>query len=217
MAYRCEAVSLEGFIQQLAVCYVGRGYCSYVSGTVPPDKDPRTVDAKLIRQYGIDLPKWTRARRRRNRGIAGIQLLRHERFFVMLATEGKHRFFEEERSIRDVRQTPIVYRGYSVGLRGGRVHVRISDEFYKNLRAHFLDIALRRTADEIAAEFYTVPFEPWGPVKTQMFSLLGVVNDARRRASLSRVPKSAIWLKRRYVRPFDPGKPARHRTDNSSL
>jgi hypothetical protein len=119
VAYRCETASLEGFIQQLAVCYIGRGYHYYASGWIPAGKDPRQVDAKLIRQYGIDLPKWTRARRRRNQGKAGIQYLRHERFFVLLATEGKHSFFEEECAIRDVRATPIVYCGYSVGLRGG--------------------------------------------------------------------------------------------------
>ena len=39
-AYRYEATSVAGFIQQLAVCYVGRGYWFYVTGTVPEHKDP---------------------------------------------------------------------------------------------------------------------------------------------------------------------------------
>jgi hypothetical protein len=32
MQYRCEAVSVEGFIQQLAVAYVARGYLFYGTG-----------------------------------------------------------------------------------------------------------------------------------------------------------------------------------------
>ena len=39
MQYRCKAVSVEGFIQQLAVAYVSRGYLFYVSGKIPESKD----------------------------------------------------------------------------------------------------------------------------------------------------------------------------------
>jgi hypothetical protein len=35
MEYRCEATSVAGFIQQLAVAYVGRGYFFYVAGVIP--------------------------------------------------------------------------------------------------------------------------------------------------------------------------------------
>ena len=35
MEYRCVATSLEGFIQQLAVSYVGKGYFYYATGRVP--------------------------------------------------------------------------------------------------------------------------------------------------------------------------------------
>jgi hypothetical protein len=31
--YRCEARSVEGFIQQLAVCYVGRVECPRIAST----------------------------------------------------------------------------------------------------------------------------------------------------------------------------------------
>jgi hypothetical protein len=204
MQYRCEAATLEGFIQQLAVCYVGRGYWHYVTGRVPAGKDAQALDRKLIQKYGIAVPKWTRARRKRNQGRAAMQYIRHRDFFVLLATEGRHKFFEEEAVIKDVREVPVTYGGYSVSLRGGRVHVRIAEEAYKDLRAYFLDLAVHRSAANLVAEFYGVPFEPYGPVKAQLFSLLGEVNDARRRAGYRRVPKSAVWLKRRYVKPFGP-------------
>lgn len=204
MRYRCEATSLEGFVQQLAVCYVGRSYWYYVTGRVPPDKDARVIDAKLVEKYEIGVPKWTRSRRMQ-KGKAGMQYIRFTDFFVLLATAGKHSFFAEEgKNIRDARLVPIVYGGYSVSFRGGRVHVRIADRAFAELRAYFLDIAVHRSVGELVHEFYTAPFEPYGPVKSQMFSLLGVVNTARAQARLKPVPKAAVWLKRRYFRPFDP-------------
>jgi hypothetical protein len=53
------------------------------------------VDQKLIDHYGIEISKWTRARRKRS-GTASVQYLRFRRFFVLLATHGKHRFFTDE-------------------------------------------------------------------------------------------------------------------------
>ena len=189
-------------MQQLAVCYVGRGYWHYVTGRVPGGKIAGAVDAKLVAKYGIGIPKWTRSRRMKL-GRAGMQYIRHDDYFVLCATAGEHRFFREEKdSILDAREQPIVYGGYSVGVRGGRVHVRMSDRAFGELRAYFLDVAVHRTVEELVGEFYGFPFEPYGPVKTQVFSILGVVNGVRRRAGLPPVPKEAVWLKRRYVKPF---------------
>ena len=47
MEYRCNATSLEGFIQQLAVSYVGRGYWHYVTGKIADGKDAELVAAHL--------------------------------------------------------------------------------------------------------------------------------------------------------------------------
>ena len=88
MVYRCVATSVAGFVQQLAVAYVANGYWFYVTGRVPDHKDPATVDAKIIRQYGIAVSKWTRTRRKRA-GQANLQYLRYDRFFVIMATHGR--------------------------------------------------------------------------------------------------------------------------------
>src|SRR5688572_3638982 len=93
MPYRSEATSVEGFVQQLACCYLRHGYWWYVTGVVPPGKDPLSVDRKLIAKYGIGVSESTRARRKRS-GQANLQYLRHGRFFVILATKGRHRFFD---------------------------------------------------------------------------------------------------------------------------
>src|SRR5262245_35682664 len=117
MEYRAEVSSVAGFVQQLAVCYVGKGYWFYVAGRVPQRKAPEAVDAKLISRYGIDISKWTRARRKLA-GSANLQYLRHGRYFVLLSTHGRHIFFDEEKpSIRDVRRVPIRFHGYSISYR----------------------------------------------------------------------------------------------------
>src|SRR5262245_11177867 len=112
--YRCEAVSIAGFIQQLAVSYVTNGYWFYVTGCVPTEKDPRAVDAKLIDRYRIDCSKWVRCRRKQ-RGLGNVQYLRFRHFFVLLATRGTHEFFEGEAGVQDMRRRPIQCFGYSVG------------------------------------------------------------------------------------------------------
>lgn len=200
--YRCAAKSVEGFIQQLAVSYVGRGYWFYVAGTIPEGKDPAAIDAKLIRCYGIDLSKWARARRKA-RGLANMQYLRHGPFFVLLATHGRHLFFEREgEQVRDARRTPIRYAGYSVSYRGGHPHVRIDQAQYNLIKAFLVEEAVRRSSDSIAAAFRSLPFEPYAPVRRQLLNLLRAVNKARRTVRLDAVPVSALRLHRRIVKPF---------------
>ena len=85
MATRYEATSLEGFIQQLAVGLVSRGYWFYVTGWVPEPKDPRAVDEKFTKLYDLGLTKSSRMRRKLA-GRANVQYLRLGRFFVIVAT-----------------------------------------------------------------------------------------------------------------------------------
>ena len=202
MRYRCEAVSVEGFIQQLAVAYVARGYLFYVTGRIPAGKDFCRVDEKLVERYQIDLSKWARARRKQL-GQASMQYLRHEDFFVLVATHGTHRFFElEGENVLDVRRNSIKYAGYAVGFRGGHVQVRIDLPQYRLIKAWFEEEATRRSAESLSKAFYDLPFEPYYLVRRQEFNLLRAVNRRRRMAGLPLVPKECIWLKRRPVRPF---------------
>ena len=208
MSYRCAAVSVEGFIQQLAVAYVARGYVFYVTGRIPERKEPERIDAKLIDRYGIDISQWARARRKRA-GQANLQYLRHGRFFVLLATPGDHPFFREEgANVRDVRRRSIKYAGYAVGFRGGHVQVRIDLPRYRELKAWFEDRATRRPVSVLARAFYELPFEPYYLVRQQEFHLLRAVNRRRLAAGLPLVPKECIWLKRRPVKPFGEESPA---------
>ena len=128
--YPCEVTNTAAFVRQLAVSYVARGYWFYVTGTIPAHKDPRKTDAKIIRQYGIDMSKWTRWRRKKA-GLANVRYLRHGHYFVIMATCGVHCFFESEReSVQDIRRVPLSYAGYAVSCsrHGGkwRVSLRIA-------------------------------------------------------------------------------------------
>ena len=203
MRYRCEASSLEGFVQQLAVSYVANGYWFYVCGFVPVGKNPHDVDRKLVEKYGIDLSKFQRARRKAA-GHANLHYLRSERFFVLLATHGEHRFFDEERGqIRDIRRVPIKFGSYSVSFRSGHAHVRIDRETLRDLKAYFASIAVSRVAETIERELSRLPFEPWAPVRRQLFQLMNAINRSRRTAGYAEIRSSCLRLRRRVVRPFE--------------
>ncbi len=203
--YRCEATSPEGFVQQLAVSYLGNGYWFYVTGQVPNGKSPESVDQKLIEKYGIDISKWARARRK-HAGLANIQYLRYGHFFVLLATHGEHPFFAEEAtSVRDARRVPIRFHGYSISHRGGHPHVRIEQGEYKRLKAYFVDLATHRSLSRIETELRRLPFEPYAPVRRQLLCVLRAINRERKRAGFEPVPKTCFRFIRRVLRPFETG------------
>jgi len=211
---RYVAATLEGFIQQLAVSYVKNGYVFYVTGRVPAGKDPREVDRKLVEKYGVGVSKWVRARRKRA-GLANVQYLRFERHFVLLATHGEHPFFEQEAGvIRDCRRVPIKFGGYAVSHRGGHASVRIEREQYNLLKAYFLDLAVRRSAATLESLFHGLPFEPYAPVRRQLFGLLRAVNRARKAAGFEPVSATCLRLRRRVLRPFVRADPIRRVPEN---
>jgi hypothetical protein len=200
--YLCVAASVEGFIQQLAVSYIANGYFFYVTGHVPEGKDPARVDAKLIDRYGVDLSKWSRARRKRS-GLANIQYLRFDRLFVLLATHGEHSFFAAEGDrVRDLRRVPIKAFGYALSYKRGHAHVRIEREEFKGLKAYFLNRATHRRAEALEDELRSLPYEPYAPVRRQLLQLFRQVNRARRLAGYSQLAIDCLRLRRRIVRPF---------------
>ena len=202
--YRCEAVSIAGFIQQLAVAYVAKGYWFYVTGCIPPHKEASAVDEKLIQRYGISVSKWTRCRRKR-RGCGNVQYLRFRRFFVLLATRGEHQFFEKETCIKDVRRNPIHCFGYTVGCYRGRngrwrASVRIEQMLLKELSQEAMSAALLEPIEALQCWFSLLPFEPYAPVCSQLLGLLAKVNRLRTAAGMELLPVWAIRLRRAPVR-----------------
>jgi len=214
MQYRAVTTSVEGFVQQIACCYLRHGYWFYVKGRVPHGKCPTTIDQKLIDKYRINVSESTRARRKKA-GRSNLQYIRHESTFVILATKGEHRFFEEEANlIRDIRRVPIRYAGYSISYKpGGRkkdgsnddqwhAHVEIDRDQYLDLRAWFSERALRDSPDRLAKAFYELPIAPYAPVRRQMLLMLREVNRVRKTGGKKQLPHDILPLSRRVVKPF---------------
>jgi hypothetical protein len=234
MQYRCEATSVQGFIQQVAANYLPHGYWFWISGIVPPKKDPATIDSNLMAKYCIALSRQQRARRKAA-GLANVHYIRYERFWVMLATHGRHPWFVEHSRIvvdertnkesvetlfRDVRKAPIMFAGHSIGYKQGdylrregkkpaeadhqwRSRVQIQRDKYTELVAYFLDVACRRSADSLGRELFTLPFEPYAPVRQQLLNLLRLINNARHAAGLERLSPEVLRYQRKIVKPFE--------------
>jgi hypothetical protein len=160
-------------------------------------------DAKLIDRYGIDCSKFVRARRKRA-GLANVQYIRFRNRFVLLATHGDHRFFEDEAGlIRDVRREPLKVEGYAISFRAGKVSVRIQRDEYELLKSHFLNLATHRSAAFLADEFAAVPYQLYAPVRGQLLCIWRAVNRARREAGFEPVPITGVLSRRRIVKPFE--------------
>jgi hypothetical protein len=216
MIYRCSTPTLEGFIQQLACCYLTHGYWFYVMGRIPAGKDPTLIDQKLIAKYGIHVSESTRSRRKRL-GFANLQYLRFGQQFLLIATQGDHVFKSDEAEVlHDIRRVPVKIGGYSISYkRGGRTrsgeldpawhsHVEIYRPEFNRLRLYFQEIALRLPVEKLAVEFYRLPFEPYAPVRRQMLQLWKDVNYRRKTAGLKLLPVEILPLRRRVMKPFEP-------------
>ncbi|HWD40378.1 MAG TPA: hypothetical protein VG944_16130 [Fimbriimonas sp.] len=202
--YRCVAEGLTGFVQQVAVSYVKNGYWFYVAGAVPSGKSLSTVDAKFVKLYDLSISKYVRCRRRKT-GEAGVQYIRLGRFFLLLATHGEHLFFaREKKMIRDARRQPIRVGGYSISYRNGRASVRIERTEYRLLKDAFVRRSLNAKT-RLEGAFAALPYEPYGPVRSQLLGLLRAVNRRRAVAGLPLVDRTCVRLVRRIVRPFGDG------------
>ncbi len=223
MVYRCIASSPQGFLQQLAASYLAKGYWFYTQGFIPADKDAKQVDQKLIEKYEIDVSRQTRARRKLV-GHANLHYLRYRQHFILVATQGAHYYFEEEaNNIRDVRRVPIKFELYSISVQRGqylrqlsdeappqrdgqwRVRVQIKREYYEMMKSYLVHEATRHATDRMIELFNRFDYEPYAPVRQQLFNLLRLVNNARGQVGMEPLPSSIIRCRRRIVMPFDSG------------
>lgn len=224
MRYRCVVKSNIGFVQQLACNYLPHGYHFFVAGRVPRQKDPRIIDAKLIDKYGIDISRSTRCRRKKA-GLANLHYLRFEHDFLLLATAGKHSFFEDEQgNIRDARKHAIPFAGYSISLKRGqyrlkrqgevvarpdnklRSRVLVARPVYVEWLAYFEEAARLCSLSRLSRELYLFPYEPYAPVRRQQLTILKRINKIRTSLGKPTIPTDVLRYKRRIVKPFgEPG------------
>lgn len=219
MSYRCIATSIEGVVQLIAASYLRHGYYWYVTGSIPAGKSPEKVDQKLIAKYGIDISEWQRSKRKRQ-GLANAQYLRFDRWFILLLTEGHHALRQptvkggEGEQIKDCRRVPIRVGTYSISYRRSGVavtgnepvkwhaHVRLDAATYAETKAHFESIAVHRSPENLVTEFAKITYARYAPVRRQMLNILRSVNDLRQRQSFTKLPYSALNLRRSPVKVY---------------
>jgi hypothetical protein len=185
-----EAKSESAFVQHLAVRLIRNGYVFYVLGRIPSGKDPNTVDAKFLERYRVGDSKWAQSRRV-GRGEAKVRYLRFGRAFVLVATHGVHRFFEDEKSVvKDVRRSPLHVFGYSIRCREKEgaflISVRLSFEKLVPLRLVILRAAFS-SEWQIQTTVESQRLLLFSGVKRQLFRILREVNEARKKAGLESV------------------------------
>lgn len=209
--YRYECRTLEGFVQRVVVL-AQSGYRYFVQGEVPERRRPEEVDRKLLEKYEPTASSSTRYRRK-GRGLANVQYVRHGRDWVLLVTPGKHKAFEKERLFA-LRETPIRVGGYSISLRKDgaakkagedrlRVHVRIDKPDYLALRDELLELAVVRPKEYLEARIWDSGFEPYRPVCGQLHAIVIQLNALRKAAGLERLSSRCVRFKRTPPKHFD--------------
>ena len=221
LKYRHVVTTKEGFVQLVASNYLPHGYWFYATGFIPEGKNRDAIDEKILEKYGIELSRQQRARRKQQ-GLANLHYVRFEDFFVILATHGKHPFFSAEaRTVKDIRRHPLHFRGYSLTVRRGgflkkeegeetaspdgkyRVRVTIDKTAFRDMKAHFLDIASHRSGESLRWEFWNQPYEPYAPIRKQLLHVLRLVNVTRASQGYEKVGPDCIRYRRTIVKPFE--------------
>ena len=214
--YPHRFMNIHAFVQRVALDIVQHGYWFYVTGVIPEGRDPSSVDAKLLAKYDMAVSKWTRSRRKK-KGQANVHYVRHQDFFVMLASKGQHRWFQEEEwggaekqrlqgsRILDIRHTPLVRGGYSIsykqcsGTGRGHVTVRIHPGEYRALKDYLVGRAMHGSLASMSEEFRLFPFEPYAGVRQQRWNILRAVNGTRRRAGFEQLDAAGVLRKKRRI------------------
>lgn len=217
--YQYDAPTLDGFVQQLALGYIVRGYFYYVFGDKPlSEEKQKRHDQAILDYYDVARSKFSKCRRRKKKGpdgrsMANCQYLRHGDFWLLLCEDGHNIFFDEftrkdkhgnvtKRLFTDVREVAIKVKGYSIGYSRNRLSVCIAKKQYRELKEQFMSISKERV-EEIEWDFKRFPYARWGGVNKQAYAILKAVNRVRAEANLPLVPRSCINVDRVQLEPFE--------------
>ena len=213
--YRFVCPSIDGFVQRVVVLSQ-RGYRYFVQGEVPERKSPEAIDEKFLAKYELRKTRRQRSYRKES-GLSNGHYFRFGRTWVAMATSRE--FFlkvDQNEDVLDLRETPIRVGGYSLSLRRDgsadrhgehryRASVRLELETYLELRAYFEDLAVHRTKEGLAAEFWRLSsnWQSYAPVYRQFRAVLRRVNERRGEAGFGRLGGECIRRHRTPPRHFD--------------
>ena len=205
--YQCVMPSIEAFVARVQRL-ISRGHYFAYDGYLKPPKDPAQLDAKMIREWKLYRPDWTREARRRG-GESGVHYIRYGRRYVLLATHGwkqSHgrgcagkapgRFFTQHPGYRDLKDEGLKFHAYNIKstysqkLRRRTTFVSLRSSNYHALKAGMLRKAVRaefRRREALEAVFWNLPLIWYGPVQRQVRAIVNEVNRTRRRYGLPRI------------------------------
>jgi len=84
-----------------------------------------------------------------------------------------------------------------------RVRVQIGRERFRELLYYFQEISCRRTIESLSSELYSIPYEPYAPVRRQLLTVVRKVNEKRQQAGLDKLPYTVLRYQRTIVKPFE--------------
>lgn len=176
-----EARTLGDFLRRIAIDYVRHGWFRYAVRTIPPEKDTLAIDAKMKATYGVTSCRTTRMRCRK-KGIASVQYLRFGHTFVLLATEGYQDSLDRI-TTRDIRESPLHFGGYSVGLARGTVVVEVERKVWQVTEAQLHNLSLIGK-EPLEKALSSLPFYRFPGVVRQKLKLFQAINLKRKAAGL---------------------------------
>lgn len=181
MDYRYLIKNHNALVQYLACNVLTKGYVFYSTAWIPEWKDPLLVDAKMITLYDAHISK-QRAYRLRKGGVATVKYLRCGRLILLLATHGKHLFFERETGHKDARDCPISVGGYaiSVNKQTGKVSVRVHREAQRRLKRYVMEWGHKRSREWWESWVRRFPFLPFAGVRDNLFAVIRLLNANRK-------------------------------------
>jgi len=184
-----KALTLGDFLRRIAIDYVRHGWFRYAVREIPQHKDLSVVDQKMHDTYQVTRCRTTRMRRRRL-GCASVQYLRFERSFILLATVGKHEAFARIES-RDIREAPLHFKGYSIGIARGTVLVEVERCVWCTIEQRVQAIALGSKA-HLESAITSLPFYKFPGVMRQRRELVRALNLKRKQAGLTTLELSKV-------------------------
>lgn len=174
-----------------------KGYVFYSSFVIPADKDPETVDAKIILLYLTNLPRHTVARRKKA-GLAAVKYIRCGNIGYLFATHGRSEFFTRETGKRCSFDTPFTVAGYAVSVNreNGKVRVSLHREYQRRLKRFITTWGHRRGAEWWVQWFNRSYFFQYAGVRDNLFGMIKLLNANRRDFKLEPVPWEPILGKK---------------------
>ena len=178
-----EAHTLREFLSKLSF-YLRYGYFRYAVREIPIGKDLPKVDEKILSNYEVTYQHMKRTRRK-EKGLANVIYLRFNHTFILMATSGIHRVFDTIVSY-DVRNSPLYFSGYSVGIKDRKPHVIIEPKRFKQIQKKAHAIALHNPGRVTTYLRNMSPFRFAG-VNDQRWKLFLEINKRRKVARIERL------------------------------